>query len=70
MNKFKKHYKYKSIKMSMRRFLFYMTISILLPMRMTAQPAEPILRLNSGFHTATIRSISVDAQGYRLLTVS
>jgi len=37
---------------------------------MNGQPIEPVLRLNSGFHTAAIRSISVDAQGKYLLTAS
>ena len=37
---------------------------------MNGQPVEPILRLNSGFHIAAIRSIAVDKQGKFLLTVS
>ena len=55
---------------NMKRLICFHVISIIALAYMNAQPEEPILRLNSAFHTAAIRSISIDAQGYRLLTVS
>ena len=48
--------------------LVFLLFSALL--RLFGQPTEPILRLNSGFHTASIRSISTNTRGDRLLTVS
>jgi WD40 repeat protein len=36
----------------------------------TAQPSEPILQLNSGFHTGPVRSLSADSAGRYLLTAS
>jgi len=49
-------------------FILLFLFSVL--MCTTGQPVEPILRLNSGFHTAAVRSISTDAAGRYLLTAS
>ncbi|MBC7774590.1 MAG: peptidase C14, partial [Phycisphaerae bacterium] len=40
------------------------------PLLLHTQPSEPILTLNTGMHTATIRRISTDARGRYLLTAS
>jgi WD40 repeat protein len=53
----------------MLRFVFCI-ISLCIVSGVKGQPAEPILRLNSAFHTGVIYDISTDAQGKYLLTAS
>jgi len=52
------------------RFASSFFVSILALTQIVGQPSEPILRLNSVFHTAAIRGISSDAEGRYLLTAS
>ena len=54
----------------MPRFSYIFLFLFLVSTHLYGQPAEPILRLNSAFHTAAIRSISTDATGRYLLTAS
>ena len=66
----KKHTFVTNISSDMQRFLFFLFFLFFVFLRISGQPVEPILRLNSGFHTAAIRSISADAAGRYLLTAS
>jgi WD40 repeat protein len=54
----------------MRRRIFFGFIFVAAFARLVAQPSEPVLALNSGLHTAPIRSISTDTEGRYLLTAS
>ena len=54
----------------MQRSLSILVSLLFVLMCVNGQPIEPVLRLNSGFHTAAIRSISIDTQGHYMLTAS
>ena len=56
------------IKKIMRIFVLY--IFLLCCSVVCGQPVEPILMLNSGFHTASIRNICTDASGRYMITAS
>ncbi|MDR1667554.1 MAG: caspase family protein [Bacteroidales bacterium] len=49
---------------------FICIICFVLCKSVVAQPSDPILQLNSGFHTAPVRSVSTDREGRYLLTAS
>jgi len=51
-------------------FISVICVLLIQPQSLSGQPAEPILILNSSFHTSAIRDISTDAQGQKLMTVS
>ena len=61
---------HKNIFYSMQRFSVILLSLFSVLTRMNGQPVEPILRLNSGFHTAAVRNISTDVRGLYLLTAS
>ena len=62
--------KFRIIMNSLYRFTSCVFVSFLILTQIVGQPSEPILRLNSVFHTAAIRGISSDAEGRYLLTAS